>query len=91
MRAAGPFPEFQAVADVLRDVHVRKQCAALEDDIRGPAMGRNRRHVGSTDEDAALAGMLEAGHDPEEGGLAAAARTQERHEFVVVDREIDVV
>ncbi len=86
-RAAGT----QAIGDVLRHGHVRKQGVVLEDDADVALVGRqviDRRAV-----DPHPAGDLadKAGDDAEQGGLAAARRPEQRHDLAGLDRQADAV
>ena len=58
-------PDFQPVADVLADVHVRVERVALEDHRDVAAAWRQVGDVGATDRDAALADLLETRDHPE--------------------------
>ena len=52
-------------------------------------LGANDGHAGQSD--LARGGPLEAGHDPEQRGLATATLSHDGHEIAGVDVEADVV
>ena len=59
---------------------------------RDPALpGVQRRHVAIADEEVPRRRDLEAGHEPQERGLAAARGTDEDRELVVGDHDVDLV
>ena len=81
----------QRERDVLRDVHVRPQRIGLEHHADVPLL-RRQRPTGAADHgvaelhDAAV-GHLEARHQPQQRGLAAAGRPEQREELAVGDVE----
>ena len=70
----------QAQCDVAQNTLPRQQSVALEHDR---ALGG---HL-----DAAAVGIIQACQQPQQGALAAARRAEENDEFVVVDRQVEVV
>ena len=56
-----------------------------------PAVGSNLREVVAVPLDAPAHGWLEAGHGAEQRALAAAARSEDRHDLAVADVEADAV
>jgi hypothetical protein len=82
--------DHQAVADVVGDGHVRKQRVVLEHGVDVPLVGRQARHLQAVQLDAARAGLLEAGDQPQAGGFARAGRAEHR-KLTVLDLEVDVV
>jgi hypothetical protein len=90
-RPARPDPEPEG--DILKYVHVPEQGIMLEHETHAALCGVLARHVLALEKHgAALVGVrdFETGHDTEQGGLARAGRTEEGHEFAVVDAEADV-
>ena len=77
----------EAVADILGDGEVREEGVGLED--HGDVARRRRQcgHVLPADQDAPRGRKLEASDHAQGGGLAAAGRTQERHEVAGPDLE----
>jgi hypothetical protein len=73
----------QSERDVVEHVEVREQGVALEHQIDWAALRRRQRDVLPVDQHAALAGQLEAGDQPHERRLAAAARPQQRQDLAV--------
>ena len=71
--------------DVALDGHVREQRVALEDRAHGPRFGRPVGQVFAVQEDAAAVGKVEAGDHPQQRGLAAAGRAQQREELAGLD------
>ena len=61
----------------------------LEDHVELPTLGRLVRDVASREEDAARVGSKKAGDDAQQRCLAAAARTKDRDELALGDREVD--
>ncbi len=81
----------QAEGDVLRDCQVRKERVALEDDADVALVRRQARELAPIERDGARIRRREAGHDPEQRGLAAARGAEQRHELGLADRKIDAV
>ena len=86
--ALGDAATFEAEADVLPDAHQREQREILEDQrrraaIRADAAGRLR-----ADQDRAAAGLEEARDHPEDRGLAAAGRPEDREELAGLDLQV---
>ena len=81
----------QREGDVLGDVHMRPQRIGLEHHA-DVAFLRRQRPAGTADDgvaelhDAAV-GHLESGHQPQQRGLAAAGRPEQREELAVGDVE----
>ncbi len=67
----------QAIADIVRDVHVREERVVLEHHVDRPAVRRHADHGASADRDFALVGLLEARDQAQAGGLAAARWAEE--------------
>ena len=81
----------QAIADIVRDVHVREERVVLEHHVDRPAIGRHADHRASADRNLALVRLLEAGDQAQAGGLAAAGGPEEGMERAARDLERDVV
>jgi hypothetical protein len=62
----------------------------LEDEADVALLRTHRGHVTAVDVHRARVGLLEAGHDAEEGGLPAAGRAEQRGELAGADLEGDV-
>ena len=56
-----------------------------------PVLGLHIVHALAVDEQIALGDILQAGHHPQRGGLAAAGRTHQNDELLVRDLQIEVV
>ncbi len=85
-----PFVRLQAIGDVFRDGHVRKQRVVLEHDAdAAPARREMIDHV-VVEKHPALGLPDEAGNDPQQGRLAAAGGSQQRHQFAAGDIEVDI-
>ena len=85
----------QAVAarpegDVRRHRQMREQRVVLKDRVDRAAVGRRAGHVPAADPDLAARGLHEAGDDPQQRRLAAAARPQQRHELAFGDIDRDI-
>src|SRR5712671_5892631 len=80
----------EAVGDVLRDGHVRKQAKVLEDGIAGSFVRRKRRHVRTAEKDATCGRLQEAADHLQNGGLARAGRTQQSDEAALLHLQRDV-
>ena len=74
------------------DGHMAKQGVMLKDEADLAAGGVAARHVLVLEEDrpAARIGLLQAGDDPQQGGLARAGRPQQGHQLAAGDREAHV-
>ena len=70
---------------------MREQRVVLEHQPQLPAMRRHAREVVAVPHDAAAHGRLEPGDRAEQRALAAAARSEDRHDFVVLDDEVYAV
>ena len=80
---ARPQPEH----DILRDVQMGEQGIGLEHHRHAARRGRQVRHVATGDLDPALGRRLQAGDDPQAGGLAASRRAQQHGE--AARRDVD--
>ena len=78
----------QPVFDVLLDVQPRKQGVVLKDDaaIRTGALDRD-----AVEQRLPGVGLFESGKNVEQGGLSAAARTEQRQELARLDVEREAV
>ena len=74
-------PRAEAVGDVLPHREVREDCVVLEDHPDVPRVRRQRVEPGAAADDAARVRPGEARDAPEESGLPAAARPEEREEL----------
>ncbi|MNT63199.1 hypothetical protein D3C72_2009930 [compost metagenome] len=70
---------------------MREQGVALEHGIDRPAEGRQALHGLAVEADGAGAGLLEAGDEPQQGGLAAAGRAEKGEELVGADFQGNIV
>ena len=77
----------QPERDIVPHVEMRKQRVVLEHHVDRPLVRQHRRDVAAAEQDAALVGRLEAGKHPQQRGLAAAARAQQRKELARPDVE----
>ena len=81
----------QAVGDVLRHGHMRKECVILEDRVHVALVRRRARDFPAVELDAAGIRSLEAGDQPQRRRLAGARRAEEGEELSRLDLEIDAV
>ena len=79
----------QAEGDVLGDGEMREQRVVLEHHADVAAMRRLGGDVLAVEPHAAAVGFQEAGDDAQQGGLAAARRSQQRDEFAGRHLEVD--
>ena len=77
----------QAIGHVLATRHVREQGVVLEDDADVALVGRQVVDGGAVDPHAAGGLADEAGDDAQQGGLAAAGRTEQGHDLARLDGE----
>jgi hypothetical protein len=70
---------------------LRPKGVALEHHASLATMRRDLGDVFAVKGDAAFVGKMKTGNSPEEGGLAAAGRTEQKEELTPCDLEIDVV
>ena len=84
----------QAVGDVFRDRHVRPERIGLENDADPPLLRRNlslrRGDHRVADQDSTGIRTVESGDQPQQRGLAAARRAQDRDELAVGNLQRDV-
>jgi hypothetical protein len=66
---------------------MREQRIALKHHVDRSPMRRHRRHLDAVEHDAAGVRSLEAGDQPQQGGLAAARRAEQREELAVMNVE----
>ena len=81
----------QPERDVADHVAMREERVVLEHQAQLPAVRRDAREVVAVPHDAAAHGRLEPGDGAEQRALAAAAGTENRHDFAVFDDEVDAV
>ena len=86
LRAALPL---QSVGDILLDRHVRKQGVGLEHQVDGSMVRRNRQKVTIINHHRSGVRVLESGKHPQQRRLAAAGRTQQGEELVLMDFQTD--
>ena len=77
----------QAERDIVAHRQMRKQRVVLEHHVDRPLMRQHRRDVPAVEQDPALVRRLEAGEHPQQRGLAAAGRAEQREEFARPDVE----
>jgi hypothetical protein len=87
----------QRILDVLLGRQDRQQVEGLKDEADGSRtdlgefVGRLAGDIPAIDDHLALAGRIDAPHDVQEGGLAAAGRSCDRHETALLHLQIDVL
>ena len=81
----------QAIGHVVEHRHVGKQRVMLEYGIEGTIFRGSVGEILSRQGDAALIGMFETGHQPQQGGFSAPGRAQQGNELAVVDLKIQTV
>ena len=74
----------------LDDVHVLEQGVILEDETDVALLDRRLVDAVAADEDVAGGGHFQAGDHAQDGGLAAAAGTEQGHQLALLDGEGDV-
>ena len=88
---------FKAEGDVLAHGHVRPQSVRLENQVEVALARGSEVSLGSVydllavHEDGAVLRLLQTGYNAQRGGLAAAGRTEQRHEVAVLDGEVNVL
>ena len=87
----GHLADHQAIGDVLRHGHMGEQGVVLEHGVDVALIGRHAGHGAAVDQHLARGRLLEAGDQPQAGGLARARRPQHGEELAVGDVEADVV
>jgi hypothetical protein len=91
LRALFPSHFVQAVSHVFADGHVREQGTILKDDPHGSLFGSHPGGVVGDDPavhpHGAGIGHFQAGDDPRQGGLPAAAGAHERKHFTLSDSQ----
>ena len=75
----------QAVGDVVESRFVGEQSVILKDHADVAVVGRDVRHVVLVEQDAPAIAVVEAGNAAQQGGLAAAARAEQREKGAVGD------
>ena len=93
----GQLLNVQAEGDVLAHGHVRPQSVRLENQVEVALARGSEVSLGSVydflavHEDGAVLRLLQTGYNAQRGGLAAAGRTEQRHEVAVLDGEVNVL
>ena len=87
----GALAHLEPEGHVVADGEVAEGGVVLEAEADAPVAHRHVGHVLAVDLDRARVGRLEPGDDPQQGGLAAAARAEQRGERAGGDLEADVV
>ena len=91
----GPLAAGDPVAHVAGHIQVGEQRPVLEHHahmaVLGPNPGAAAVHCGSVQADLPLIGPLQPGDEPQQGGLAAPARSQKRQHLAGVQCHIEVV
>ena len=77
----------EAKGDVLGDAHMRKESIGLEDHAHGPHVRRNADHILAIDQDSPGVRTLKTRQETQQGGLAAARRSEQREELALLDRQ----
>ena len=87
----GRLAQLQGEGHVFIDRHVRVERVVLEDHGDIPVLGFHVVHPLVADEQVALGDVLQSGHHPQGGGLAAAGGAYQHDEFLIRDLQIKVV
>ena len=85
------FPQLQGESDVLPDGHVGVQGVVLEHHGDVPVLGGHIVHQLAADVQLAAGDLLQTGHHPQGGGLAAAGGANQHDEFLVLNVQIEVI
>jgi hypothetical protein len=86
-----PAAAFQAIADIARRAHIRKQRVGLEDHAEIARPCRNAPQVGLAQAKLTGIGIFQAGDHPEQSRLAASGGAEEADEGAMRDIQRDVV
>ena len=81
----------QAEADILGHRQMGEEGIVLEHGVDRPLEGRQVVDRLAAEDDAPLGGMIESGDQPQQGGLAAARRPEQRKELALANRHVDAV
>ena len=81
----------QPERDIVPHRKMRKQRVVLEHHVDRALVRQHLRDIGAVQQDAAFVRRLEAGQHPQQRGLAAAARTEQREKFAAPDIERQAV
>ena len=76
----------QTEGDILKHVEVGEQGVPLKHSIYRPFVGRNRVNPHAVKKNIPGGGLLKTAYNTKRGGFAAPTGTQQREEFLVVDR-----
>src|SRR5882672_4996794 len=90
-RPRPPRPDLQTEGDVLEDRHLPEERVVLEAEAHLAFAGAAPRGLLAVDEDFTGIGRGQASDDAQQRGLAAAARTEQRHQLALADLERDPV
>jgi len=85
------FPQLQGESDVLPDSHVGVQGIVLEHHGDVPVLGGHIVHQLAADVQLAAGDLLQTGHHPQGGGLAAAGGAYQYDEFLVLNVQVEVI
>ena len=84
-----PAADLQAVSDVRRNGHVRKQRVALKYGVDVPLFGRHVRHIAPLEHNAPGIRRFQPRNNAERRRFSASGRTQKRDEFSRLHFEVD--
>jgi hypothetical protein len=82
-------PQLEPVADVLLHRHVRPQGVVLEHHADAALIRRHIVHDAISEADCSVVGSVEARDQPEQRGLPAPRRTEEREQLTLLDGKTD--
>ena len=91
MTSRGALRAVSALATLSNARHVRKQREVLERHAHAARLRRILDDVAAAEQNAALVGLLHTGDKPEKQGLARPGRSENDHDFSILDRERDPV
>jgi hypothetical protein len=80
----------QAEGDVVAGSHVGEETVCLKHHAHVALVGWDMADVSAFDEDIAGLSLFETGDNAQHGGLAGAARSQQRDEFAGRDVKVDI-
>jgi hypothetical protein len=86
-----PRPDSKPERDVLKHGHMPEEGIVLEDKTHLPLLSATIADVVAVEANRTRVWKLQAGDNAEQGSLAGAGRTKQRHQFATGDIKTDVI
>ena len=85
------FFQFQTIANILRNIHMRKEGIILKYRIHIPLVRLQTCHLPAIQPDTSCIGLFQTGNDPKCSGFAASRRSQQSNKLPFTDLKTDII